>query len=260
MTISPIYTPHANRPMHLGVFGSGSGTNLEAIIKAQKEKGLFSIKVIFCDRKCRCLEIGEREKIPILYLSYKKFCENRQQIRLTETGIREAYEMKVIEMLKQVDAEIDIIFLAGYMRLLKRPLLKAFQNRILNVHPADLTIFNDQGERIFVGADSVYDALMAGRNSTRSSVFIVDEHIDTGPLVILGPSVEYSEGYPVTPEKARRHQDKQKKLSDWPAAIEALSLIAQGRAALNQNGKVIIDNQEGYALCAGSSPSLTTNQ
>ncbi|NGX57519.1 MAG: Phosphoribosylglycinamide formyltransferase [Chlamydiae bacterium] len=256
--IELLYSPAPTKPMNVVAFGSGTGSNLEALIEAQKD--LYSIKAIFCDRKCRCLEIGDHNGIPTIYLSFKRYFKEKGVTDKTDLQTRFSYEDQVIYLLSQLNVTTDIIFLAGYMRLVHKPLLEAFPNRILNVHPADLTILDEKRHRQYVGVDGVSDALNAGETSTRSSVFIVDDNIDTGQLLVLGPSVNYTEGYPLTEEKIKVHHEKQKQYSDWIASVEALKLIAEGRIGLNQNGNVVIDNNEGYHICAGSSQLLTTNQ
>jgi len=231
----PLYTPVRSKPMHVAVFGSGSGTVLEALIEGQD---LYSIQAIVTDRHCRCIDIGEQNSIPTIYHSYKK-----------HAGSKVSFEKKILNSLKAFD--IDIIFLAGYMRLVQAPLLTAFPNRILNVHPADLTIRDEKGHRKYVGIDALTDALKNGETSTRSTVFIVDKGIDTGKIVTLGPVIPYTQGEPVTDERIERHLELHKPLSDWVASVQALNLVAEGRVNLNE---------EGAFICAESSPLLTSNQ
>jgi len=256
--IELLYSPDPAKQMNVVAFGSGTGSNLEALIEAQGD--LYSIKAIFCDRKCHCLDIGKHYGIPTIHFSFKKYFYEQGITDYTDLQTRFSYEQQTIALLSQLNIKIDLIFLAGYMRLIHKPLLDAFPNRILNIHPADLTILDENGHRKYVGVDGVSDALNAGESATRSSVFIVDQNIDTGQLLVLGPSVDYSEGYPVTEEKIKIHHEKQKICSDWVASVKALKLIAEGRIGLNKNGNVVIDNNEGYTLCAESSQLLTTNQ
>ena len=199
----------------LVVFGSGTGTNLEALLRHQKSHSTpsYQVKAIFVDRKCRMIEIGKREGIPVIYHSYVRF------FRKNPDAPREAYDAEVVRFLEP-HAPVDLIVLAGYMRLVKAPLLEAFSNQIITVHPADLT-----EERKYTGHDAVYQALSDGNTRTRSTVIQVDEGEDTGPIMVQGPWVEYTEGYPVTQERAERHQQKQKCESDWPALIEAVEIL-----------------------------------
>jgi len=196
----------------VAVFGSGSGTVLEAILRGQDR---YQVEVALADRKCRFLEIAKERHIPTIYHSYKK-----------HTGSKDSFDQMMLGSLRPFNP--DIIFLAGYMRLIGQSLLKAYPNRILNVHPADLTLTDDQGKRKYVGMDAIADALKQGETSTRSSVILVDEGIDTGKIVALGPSVPYTGGWPVTEEAIAKHRDKHKRLSDWVVSVEALNQIAEG--------------------------------
>lgn len=220
-------TTQSKKAINVAVFGSGSGSVLEALIHGE---GRYKIKAIVTDRKCRCLEIGDRHHIPTLYHSFKN-----------HMGSREEFDEKIVDSLSRYD--IDIIFLAGYMRLIHRPLLKVYPNRILNVHPADLTIVDDCGKRKYVGMDGLADALKHGETATRSSVFVVDEGVDTGQIIALGPWVEYAGGWPITDKTLEEHRDKHKRLSDWIVSVESLNLVAEGRN-----------------ICAESSPLLTNNR
>jgi len=209
----------------VAVFGSGSGTVLEAILHGQSR---YKVQVALADRQCRFLQIADSHQVPTIYHSYKR-----------HAGPKDAFDELMLDLLEPYDP--DIIFLAGYMRLIRQPLLKAYPNRILNVHPADLTLTDDQGNRKYVGMDAIADALKQGETSTRSTVIIVDEGIDTGKIVALGPSVPYTGGWPVTEEALSEHRDKHKRLSDWVVSVEALNLIAEG-------------NCREISLCAASLP------
>lgn len=219
--------------MNVVVFGSGTGTNLEALLRDQiKPPLLYRVRAVFADRECRILEIGKRESLPVIYHPFSQFMKERGSTDPHDRAVRYAYDEKSARLLDACAAKhgfsIQCVVLAGYMRIVYSPLLKRYRSRILNVHPADLTRLDAQGKRCYVGSDVVYKALIHGETRTRSSVISVEEGIDTGPLFVLGPWVPYEEGYPVTRERANRHQEKQKKLSDWPALTEAVRRLALG--------------------------------
>ena len=233
--------------MNVVVFGSGSGTNLEAILRAQKQSKSpsYAIQALFTDRRCRLLDIGQRESIPVIYYSFVNFFKKQNCQNAQDPNLRHLYDREVAALLQECayknGISIDLIVLAGYMRLLSPTFLELFPNKVINVHPADLTKLDDRGLRKYVGADAVYDALMQGETQTRSSVILVDKDVDAGPLLVSGPWIEYAEGYPVTKEKAQLHQNKQKELSDWPACISAVEMIAEGRLGLDKEGNVFVD-------------------
>jgi len=123
------------------------------------------------------------------------------------------------------------------MRFMKDPLLEAYKDRIINVHPADLSLL-ENGKRAYVGANAVYDAINEGEASTKSSVIMVDNLEDHGEILVQGLDVDvWNESILLSKGEmfdryASLHQEVQKKISDWPALTTALKLIAEGRLAL----------------------------
>lgn len=247
-----LYTPSKAKPMHIVVFGSGSGTNLEALLKAQYQMSsssdstpLYEVKALFTDRKCRFQEIGASAGIPVIYHSFANFMKATGISNPNDAAFRNGYDAENLRLLlveaNQSGFSIDLILLAGYMRLIYPPLLQHFPNKILNIHPADLTRLSPDGSRRYVGAHAVRDALCAGESRTRSSVILVDEQVDAGPILVSGPWVNYQEGYPITEERIKKHQEKQKVLSDWPSCIAAINFVAQGRVGLDDENNVYVD-------------------
>lgn len=217
--------------MHVAVFGSGSGTILRAMLAAQKlseQKGTcpFSIRLLYTDRECGFQKIAEEARLPLLFHPL-----NKQHKQLS----REEYDRKGLELLKKFEEKcpIDFLLLAGYMRLMSKVWLQAFPCKILNIHPADLTVLDEQGSRKLIGEQAVFKALKEGMKRTRTAAILIDEKVDGGPILVSGPWVPYQEGEPIDKQKADLHQEKQKAKSDWPACLAALQLIAQGRLGLN---------------------------
>lgn len=252
--LKPLFQSNPHRPMNVVVFGSGSGTVLEAIIRGQQKERksdgspLFQVKALFTDRVCRFHEIAKRERLPLVYHSFFQYLHEAGIQDRSHFEARKEFDAINVEMLGQCASErgfeIDLIFLAGYMRLIHSPLLKAYKDKILNVHPADLTSRNKNGKRSYVGANSVYQALKAGETRTRSSVILIDEDADTGPILTSGPWVPYTGDCPITTKRAADHQEKQKALSDWPASVKTLGLISQGRLSIDQDRAVYLDGKK----------------
>jgi len=219
------------RPISLAVFGSGTGTNLEALLNHQKQTSLFDIEIVVTDRPCRCLEIAGVHDIPIIFHSYSEF-----RAHYSGMNLRESYDTNTVALIDthcvQNKSTIDLVVLAGYMRLISTPLLNYFNHRIINIHPADLEIKDVSGRRLYIGTNAVYEALIAGEKRTRSTIIQVNEKVDDGPILGFGPWVDYLEGNPVTEEKARIHQNKQKHESDWPGLIQVIEKIARGEVQL----------------------------
>ena len=154
--------------MVLGILGSGSGSNMQAILDAIDAGTLdATIALVLSDHEdATILERAAKRGIPTGVIDcggFKtKFPEDKQQ----ETAGR----------LKA--AGVELVCLAGFLRLVKRPLLDAFPNRIMNVHPALLPAFP--------GLDAWKQALDAGVEETGCTVHYVDEGMDTGPTILQG--------------------------------------------------------------------------
>lgn len=88
-------------------------------------------------------------------------------------------------------AGVDIVLLLGYIYIVREPLLSAFP--IYNIHDSDLRIHRPDGERRYVGLHSTRDAILAGERETRSTLHVVTEKLDGGPIISV------SRPYPVAP-------------------------------------------------------------
>ena len=80
-------------------------------------------------------------------------------------------------------------------------------------------------------------------------MILVDDSVDGRVVVVSGPWVEYGGVRPVTQDSADQHQDKQKRLSDWPATVTALRLVAEGWLSLDGDGRVYHDGRLLPAAC-----------
>ncbi len=247
-----IYTPRNGKKMHCVAFASGSGTNFEQAVLESKVAGSFLVDLLITDKKkSKGVGIGaitraKKYDIPIITVDGFKSCGSWQEAKRTPKGIAD-YEKRSLEfnyaLLKEIQTfeneagiEFDLAILAGYMRLFKGPLLRRFNNKAINVHPADLTILNPDGTRKYTGDDAVYDALKWGEKETNSSIILVDAQTDAGAILVSGPLVDLDVKLHgnATKKKALQHQNKQKELSDWPALRFALEGIANGNFALHK--------------------------
>ncbi|MBI4170737.1 MAG: hypothetical protein HY514_03515 [Candidatus Aenigmarchaeota archaeon] len=239
--------------MNAVVFASGSGTNFrEAVLESRKPGSNYSIDLLITDKEhdkgedqpIGAIQYGRRFEIPIITVDGFQYCGSWQEAKKTITG-REEYErradilnQKFYNMLTEYEREHDVVFdlaiLAGYMRFFKGALLKRFYRRGVNVHPAKLYEFNAVGKRKYRGEKAVIDALDAGEKKTRSSIILIDEGNDEGPILVSGPWIEYTGNRPVTTGDAEQQQGEQKKASDWPALRFALREIANGNFGLHK--------------------------
>jgi phosphoribosylglycinamide formyltransferase 1 len=152
--------------MVLGILGSGSGSNMQAILDAIEAGTLDArIALVLSDNPdAFILERARRHRIPTGLIDCRGF----------KTRFPEESQRETADALRA--AGVDLVCLAGFLRLVKRPLLDAFPNRILNIHPSLLPAFP--------GLESWKQALAAGVPETGCTVHFVDEGMDTGPVIL----------------------------------------------------------------------------
>ncbi len=148
----------------IAVLVSGRGTNLQAIINAIKKGRIDGeIKIVISDNpKAYALQRAKKNKITTQVVPYKKFRN------------KEEYEQEILRHLD--DYKIDLIVLAGYMRILSPDFIKKYRYRIINIHPALLPAFP--------GLHAQRQALEYGVKVSGCTVHFVDEGTDTGPIIL----------------------------------------------------------------------------
>jgi phosphoribosylglycinamide formyltransferase-1 len=141
---------------------SGSGSNLLALLQATKNP-LFPAKVLAVgsDKPAPGLEHADLYGVPTFVVEDKHFAN------------RDSWAEKLGENISHLDP--DLIVLAGFMKVLPRSFVAKFSPRIINIHPALLPSFP--------GAHAVRDALASGARETGATIHIVDEGVDTGPIL-----------------------------------------------------------------------------
>jgi phosphoribosylglycinamide formyltransferase-1 len=149
----------------IGVLGSGRGTNFVAIADACGTAGNPSqVALVISDvADAAILERARERKIPAQFIPPGKF----------RTKLDEEAERAYIRALKE--AKVDLVALAGFMRVLKGEFLKAFEGRIINIHPALLPSFP--------GLEAWKQALDHGVKVTGCTVHFVDAGVDSGPII-----------------------------------------------------------------------------
>ena len=186
------------RKTRLAVFVSGSGTNLQAIIDA----GIPTVEIALVlsnNPGAYALERAKKHGIPAEAADHKDF-----------PG-REEYDEHVLELLRPYG--VDLIALAGFMRILTPRFVRAYKNRIINIHPALLPSFP--------GMHAARQALESGVKFTGCTVHFVDEGVDSGPI-ILQAVVPVLDGDDEESLLERIHKEEHR---IYP---EALKLIASG--------------------------------
>jgi len=151
--------------LKIAVLGSGKGSNFRAILSAIMEGYLRITPVLAASdvADAGILTLADNLGIPTTVIDEPKF----------QTRLSEEVESKLVEELQASGAEL--IVLAGYMRLVKAPLLEAFPRRIINIHPSLLPSFP--------GLEAWRQALTAGVKITGCTVHFVDSGMDTGEII-----------------------------------------------------------------------------
>ena len=147
----------------IAIFASGSGSNFEAIVKAVQRNEISAEIVLLVSDKpdAYVLTRAEKFEIPTLALSPKDY------------PTKAAYEAEILEKLRAL--EVDLIVLAGYMRLVGETLLRAYTDNIVNIHPSKLPDFP--------GKDAILRAYESKTRETGVTVHYVDAGMDTGPII-----------------------------------------------------------------------------
>ena len=189
------------KPLGLGIPGSGKGTNCRAILEKIRAGTLLAeARVVISDVvDAPILDIAREFSVPNAYLPPGQF----------RTRLEPNIETELVQMLR--DAEAELIVLAGFMRVLKSPMLEAFPRRIINIHPSLLPKFP--------GLEAWKQALAAGEIVTGCSVHYVDEKIDHGDIIA-------QREVPILPNDSAESLHARIQIAEhelYPAAIDKLS-------------------------------------
>lgn len=197
----------------LGILLSGRGSNFEAIADSIKAGRLAAeIAVVISNRAdAPGLESAERRGL-------------NAQLIPSKGRVREEHDADVVAALRL--AEVDLICLAGYMRLLSPGFIRVFQNRIVNIHPSLLPAFP--------GMDAQKQALEYGVKVTGCTVHFVDEHLDHGPI-ILQKTVPVLEGDDVDTLSARILEQEHTAYSEAIGLLLSGEMEIQGRTVVRRH-------------------------
>ena len=154
----------------IAVFASGYGSNFEAIARAAQAGEIPAEVVLFvCDKaEARACQVAEQMNIPMFVFSAKEYASKAE------------YESAIVERCEE--AGVELICLAGYMRIVGETLLNAYSGKIINLHPALLPSFK--------GAKAIEQAFEYGVKIFGATIHYVDESLDGGKI-IAQRAVEY---------------------------------------------------------------------
>ena len=193
-----------DRPLRVGVLLSGSGSNLQAILDDADGSG-YEVAVVVGDRAdAYGLERARRAGVPAVFVDPR-----------AHEG-RDAFSDALADELRSEG--VDLVCLAGFMRILTASFIKTFEDRILNIHPALLPSFP--------GAHAVRDALEWGAKLTGTTVHFAVEEVDHGPIVL-------QEAVPILPGDDEATLHERIKAVERRLYPEAIRLFAAGRLRID---------------------------
>lgn len=235
------FTATVRRPLNVGVLVSGTGGNLGTVIEfAVRRPDLVSAGLVATDRPgCAAAELARSRGLPVLGRDFTAACGRASEAVTERDRIRyahaaEAFHDELDDAIRDHERRngaLDLLVLA-YSRWVHGRLLRRFSGRMINQHPADLTLLDPSGRRVLVGNNPVLKAIELGETRTRTSTFLVDAGHDTGAIVCQGPWVD-AQVDELSQSDADQVEALQKRLSDRPALVCALTLFAFGMLAVD---------------------------
>ncbi|MFA5096657.1 MAG: phosphoribosylglycinamide formyltransferase [Candidatus Omnitrophota bacterium] len=191
--------------INIAVFASGRGTNFYAIARGVRRGELkVNLALLVCDNPAAAvLDKARKLKVKSVLIERKDFAG------------KQGFEAEIIRLLKE--NHIDLVVMAGFMRVLSPYFVRSYADRIINIHPSLLPAFK--------GAQGIKDAFDYGAKVSGVTVHFVDEEMDHGPI-ILQQAVEIRPKDTPASLEARIHKIEH---ALYPRAIQ---LIAQGKVRL----------------------------
>lgn len=204
----------AGEPLTIGVLISGSGTNLQALIDRIADGSLNArIGLVVSSR-------------PSAYGLKRAEAAGIQTLTLSKEVYADPIAADTVIASELAAHACEYVIMAGYMRMVHEPLLEAFPNRVVNIHPALLPSFK--------GAHAIQDAFDYGVKVTGVTVHFADDKYDCGPI-IAQRALAVEEGWDVDELEAHIHQIEHEL---YP---EVVGLLADGRVHVSADRKVVID-------------------
>lgn len=205
--------------LKLGVLVSGGGTNLQAILDSIDDGRITNacVSIVISNNSgAYALERAKKHGIEGVCISPRQFPD------------REEFHQALLEKLEE--AKVDLVVLAGFLVSIPPQIVKAYPNKIINIHPSLIPSFCGVG---YYGLHVHEGVLARGVKVTGATVHFVDDGTDTGPI-ILQKAVEVQDGD--TPEILQRRVMEQ---AEWVILPKAIDLIANDKVSIT-DGKVFL--------------------
>ena len=201
--------------MKVGVMASGRGSNFHALIKASKNSEMpdVELKILIVNKKdAHAIKIAEKNNIEHVIIT-------------SDDKTRNEFDQNALSVLKE--KQIEIVVLAGFMRLLTSEFIEIYRNKILNIHPSLLPSFP--------GVNAHREAIEYGVKMSGCTAHLVDEGIDTGPIIMQRS---------VIIDKNETVKSLSEKILPYEHEIlpKALQLLCSGRIIVNGNDVEILSD------------------
>jgi phosphoribosylglycinamide formyltransferase 1 len=192
--------------LRVAVLASGRGSNLQSVIDAIEAGTVQSkiVAVISNKKEAPALERARRQGLPAIFVDPKPYAGRPDS--------REAYDHELLDVLRQHD--VELVLLAGYMKIVTTVLVEAFANRMMNIHPSLLPSFP--------GLDVQKKAIQWGCKLAGCTVHFVTEGVDEGPIILQAAVPIFDDDTPDT--LSARILEQEHKI--YPRAVQ---LFAEGR-------------------------------
>jgi folate-dependent phosphoribosylglycinamide formyltransferase PurN len=210
------------KKIKLFVFFSGGASGLKYLMENDPNFGiLYEVVGGFTDNKNAT---GRKLFDDDMSYDFTDWCADNNCAK-KDMVMREKYFDEVIELLEI--RSIDVILLSGFMLKITPNFIEKYKNMIINVHPADLRVLEENGKPKYTGDYAVKKAMKAGETRTYSTVHFVTDEVDCGEIIAV------SDGLPVVSSiSADEQQNLMKTMCDGPAIAQALELIATEKVAI----------------------------
>lgn len=184
----------------------------------------------------------EAERVPLLVHDLREFYRKRGA-RLGDRAVRREYDAGTAAMLRRYRP--DLVVLSGYLYVLTEPMLEAFPSRIVNIHDSDLAVADRDGRPRYRALHSTRDAIVAGERETRSTVHLVTEEVDVGPILVrswpfdVHPLVDDARRWQATDilkAYAYAHREWMMRAAWGPLLAKTIQLFARGEVSVEFGG------------------------
>jgi len=198
--------------IRIGVLISGRGTNLQALIDAQDSKELKGSIVVVISNKTKALGIQRARKagIAVEIITKKKYSD------------RTKFDRQLIRILKEY--QVDLIVLAGFMRILSKQFINEFHSRVINVHPSLLPAFK--------GVKSQWQAVEHGVRVSGCSTHFVTDDMDAGPIIM-------QKAVPVLPDDSGQSLADRILPEEHKLLVRSVNLFCEGKLSI-EGRRVIV--------------------